>query len=801
MRILDLHIDAFGKLVDFSYRAEPGMNLITGENEYGKSTILAFIRAMLYGFGKRSGGRLKDYDRRKYAPWYHSAYGGSMTFSHNGIIYRLERSFAISRAEDQTMLSINATGTRIDLAADEPGTVLFQMDESEFVNTVYIGQLATPFSKSGRDPDALAARLMNLSQSGEENVSFDEIDKRLLSESIKIKAARGQGGILPRLYEEQETNRSMAAEVEAIRAEASSLQAMIEEKKKEETELWNRQIELRETLSQLQLQAEQQKKELMEAKLHLQSIEEKKDLRIERMAEQERENREYRKQQTEISSRYANELTARELDVARAKEEMEMDRKRFYLRVCDLKSRMNQHQLRICEIQDEIFMRQADVLRREEEILVLGADSKDAEQECDALKKLHIRLGSSIVSTGWLMVIFICSAIILFFILLNSRNTWSPASFILVLPAIALFIANRVQLRRASERHLLLVREYETCVSALRSAKETSLGCEESLQKEKQTLEYLEQSLEDNRRQRKAEVLLSHRMLRMTQDSEADIRRRIKQSADHSAPETSYSQHSLSCSEVQITGDPCASQVSAEEEIEEFESQILTCQDQLSGLEDMSERMRSEMAARIAEEQGLSTSLTDVRVAVARLETAKEALWQHMPDESRVEEEAEQIQERIERMTIRKEAITAAREALSRAYSDMEHSFVPQVNERTAGYLSALTDKAYATIRMDREFTVEMMATGENAFRNLDHFSGGTVDQLYFSLRLAIGDLIRRDEEFLPLLLDDTFVQYDDKRALEAMRLLHQLTKERQIFIFTCQERMRDLYDKAKAVE
>ena len=49
MRIESLHIDRFGKLRDFDLTLEEGLTLIYGRNESGKSTVMAFLRAMLYG--------------------------------------------------------------------------------------------------------------------------------------------------------------------------------------------------------------------------------------------------------------------------------------------------------------------------------------------------------------------------------------------------------------------------------------------------------------------------------------------------------------------------------------------------------------------------------------------------------------------------------------------------------------------------------------------------------------------------------------------------------------------------------
>ena len=49
MRLLDLHIDGFGKFHDRTVRFEDGMNLVYGKNEAGKSTLHTFIRCMLFG--------------------------------------------------------------------------------------------------------------------------------------------------------------------------------------------------------------------------------------------------------------------------------------------------------------------------------------------------------------------------------------------------------------------------------------------------------------------------------------------------------------------------------------------------------------------------------------------------------------------------------------------------------------------------------------------------------------------------------------------------------------------------------
>ena len=67
MRIRGWHIEGFGIFHDLAFRGlGPGLNVFVGPNEAGKSTLLAFVRRILFGFPRRGG---KD-------PWYPPLRGG-----------------------------------------------------------------------------------------------------------------------------------------------------------------------------------------------------------------------------------------------------------------------------------------------------------------------------------------------------------------------------------------------------------------------------------------------------------------------------------------------------------------------------------------------------------------------------------------------------------------------------------------------------------------------------------------------------------------------------------------------------
>ena len=62
-------------------------------------------------------------------------------------------------------------------------------------------------------------------------------------------------------------------------------------------------------------------------------------------------------------------------------------------------------------------------------------------------------------------------------------------------------------------------------------------------------------------------------------------------------------------------------------------------------------------------------------------------------------------------------------------------------------------------------------------------------------MRLAICLLALSEEESCPIILDDALLGFDDKRAKAALELLRELSKDRQIILFTCQSREKMLLD------
>ena len=68
MQIKEVKVNNFGKLKDKKIELKNGINVIYGENESGKSTLLDFIISIFYVINKNKNGKeISNYD--KYMPW------------------------------------------------------------------------------------------------------------------------------------------------------------------------------------------------------------------------------------------------------------------------------------------------------------------------------------------------------------------------------------------------------------------------------------------------------------------------------------------------------------------------------------------------------------------------------------------------------------------------------------------------------------------------------------------------------------------------------------------------------------
>ena len=256
MKIEKLEIRNFGKMQNRTLEFSDGIQLISGENESGKSTVHTFIRSMLFGMTRGRGRAAKNDVYSRYEPWENPAYyaaGGGHTPARVEIGATLledalRRDFAVNalymRLTDGEVLSVGDG----DLSM-----LLGGVSEIVYDNTASIGQL------KGRTEEGLADELRNY-MANYQGSSDGELDVAAALDLLKQKRKRL----------EQEQKKTLAG---------------LEKRKEElETKISVFTEECRQSEENLQQAKEQMKRDIYQ-----------KDVPIERVRKMKKESRKSRK--------------------------------------------------------------------------------------------------------------------------------------------------------------------------------------------------------------------------------------------------------------------------------------------------------------------------------------------------------------------------------------------------------------------------------------------------------------------------------------------------------------------------
>ena len=181
------------------------------------------------------------------------------------------------------------------------------------------------------------------------------------------------------------------------------------------------------------------------------------------------------------------------------------------------------------------------------------------------------------------------------------------------------------------------------------------------------------------------------------------------------------------------------------------------------------------------EKEAVSKALDEAKKRLQELKIRKESISLSLSEESA---DTDTLSEKKKRLEAKLHAVTISMEALKRAHENMQKNFTPELNKKASEYFSHIAGGKYSRIFCDKEFGVmiETELPRESGF-----FSGGTVDQLYLSVRLALTDMLYGDGS-CPILLDQAFLQYDKVRKERAIKLLENLSHKRQVLLFTSDE-------------
>lgn len=158
-----------------------------------------------------------------------------------------------------------------------------------------------------------------------------------------------------------------------------------------------------------------------------------------------------------------------------------------------------------------------------------------------------------------------------------------------------------------------------------------------------------------------------------------------------------------------------------------------------------------------------------------------------------VEEEMAAVKEKTDELENTGKALKLALEVLTEAAGEIRLSSAPELNSRMSVIISGLTGGRYTDLRGDDRLLLKAADPQAGDVRNVSVLSSGTADQMYLALRLATAGMLTSGGESLPLVMDEVFSQFDDKRTELALKYLYREHRNRQILLFTCKMREVEL--------
>lgn len=249
----------FGKLQNETLTLEPGLNIITAENEWGKSTWCAFLIAMLFGLDTRAKStKAALADKERYAPWSGVPMEGRMDVNWNGRNITIERRTRRRIPLGEFCAYETESGLPVEeLNAANCGEMLLGVEQSVFRRAGFIRQADLPVTQD----EALRRRLNALVTTGDESGAGDRLAEKL--KELKNACRYNRTGLLPQAERERETLLAKLEDYDRLAEQCGKLTQRLEELQAWENQLENHAQALRYASSRENAQRLNQARETM----------------------------------------------------------------------------------------------------------------------------------------------------------------------------------------------------------------------------------------------------------------------------------------------------------------------------------------------------------------------------------------------------------------------------------------------------------------------------------------------------------------------------------------------------------
>ncbi len=768
MIIKKIEIENFGKFSGQFYTFKPGFNLIFGNNEDGKTTLMSFIKLMFYGNSSGKSSDIAKNIRKKYTPWNGAPMSGAIEFEINGEEFRLHKEFKRIASGDKVTVTNLTTGEKCAIPnAADAGQYFFNMNQGEFERSVFVENYGG-FS-SDASSDSLAMKIANLSASGDENISDTEVFSRLSAAKEELISKSGKKGIL---VDEQANLEKLRYNLEVLIAHNNGQQQLFSDINKLKKEITEAEAGIENY--NLFRKLETAKKNIIIFSELTEKFKTQKDiseelasfgLQPEELFELLREGKQLKAQ---LEANYYSD-EPKPADVISDAE---------YQSIIEAEKRLS-------ELDEDFgFINQS--IRQSEEVL--------NRRISHGTKKRRIL---SVITAGTSAVIAAATA------MLFPSHFWIGIPILLLgLGSAFIFCHNAKKKALNSLSVQLAKQDFENKVRHLsfyhdglfeKSADDILGECRvmhhnlatEILQK---INHYGCTSSEEL--QLKTQRAQNTKFATITSTLNA-LKLRFIQLVSKAKPVESFEKANIVFEEIEVL---VSNHQKTEHDIEILSKTIVNgkisaeyAYSQLKSLSDFVADTQIDKDSLVENPDELNFMLKQKRHELGELQSKI-----NIPEtgESQLLSQINDVTENLNFLTDRYKSLSIASTVLEQAVSEMNKGLGSHLSTKTGEYLNLMSGGKYSDVLVARDLSVETRSTATENYREWKYLSSGAVDRVYLALRLAATDIMAETHNTLPLFLDDILTQYDDENCKSTLKFLDRYQKESgsvsQLFFFTC---------------
>ena len=211
----------FGKLENQTLTLQPGLNILSAPNEWGKTTWCAFLATMLYGLDTREKTTKTSLAlKERYAPWSGSPMSGRIDLNWNGKDITIERWTKGRTPLGEFRAYETASGLEVpQLTGTNCGEMLLGVERSVFLRAGFVRLSDLQVTAD----DALRRRLNALVTTGDESGAGDTLAQKL--KDLKNKVRYNRSGLLPQAEAQRSELQAKLTELQTLRSQSERLQS------------------------------------------------------------------------------------------------------------------------------------------------------------------------------------------------------------------------------------------------------------------------------------------------------------------------------------------------------------------------------------------------------------------------------------------------------------------------------------------------------------------------------------------------------------------------------------------------